>query len=47
MDDQADLVAEALRRLGVRSATVVGHSLGGTVGTALAERSPHLVDRVS
>jgi pimeloyl-ACP methyl ester carboxylesterase len=43
MPDQADLVAEALRRLGVRKATVVGHSLGGTVGTALAERSPELV----
>jgi pimeloyl-ACP methyl ester carboxylesterase len=43
MEDQADLVAEALRRLGVRGATVVGHSLGGTVSTALAERSPTLV----
>jgi pimeloyl-ACP methyl ester carboxylesterase len=37
MEDQAALVAEALKRLDVHGATVVGHSLGGTVGTALAE----------
>jgi pimeloyl-ACP methyl ester carboxylesterase len=46
IEDQADLVAEALARLGVRDATVVGHSLGGTVIVALAERSPNLVDRL-
>ncbi len=44
--DQADLVAEALGRLGVRGATVVGHSLGGTVATALAGQSPDLVSRL-
>ena len=44
--NQADLVAEALNRLGVRDATVVGHSLGGSVATALAERSPRLAKRV-
>jgi pimeloyl-ACP methyl ester carboxylesterase len=44
--DQADLVAAALRRLGVRDAEVVGHSLGGSVATALAERSPQLVRRL-
>ncbi|HET7053301.1 MAG TPA: alpha/beta hydrolase [Solirubrobacterales bacterium] len=43
---QADLVAEAMARLGVRDAEVVGHSLGGSVVTALAERSPRLVGRV-
>jgi pimeloyl-ACP methyl ester carboxylesterase len=43
---QADLVAEALGRLGVRRAEVVGHSLGGSIAVALAERSPALVDRV-
>ena len=31
---------------GVRDATVVGHSLGGTVTVALAEQAPDLVDRV-
>ncbi len=46
IENQADLVAEALGRLGVRGATVVGHSLGGTVSVALAERSPRLVDRI-
>jgi pimeloyl-ACP methyl ester carboxylesterase len=46
MENQADLVAQVLGRLGVRDATVVGHSLGGGVATALAERSPALVDRV-
>jgi pimeloyl-ACP methyl ester carboxylesterase len=44
--NQADLVAGVLSRLGVRDAEVVGHSLGGGVVTALAERSPQLVDRV-
>ncbi len=44
--EQADLVAQALDRLGVRDAEVVGHSLGGPVTTALAERSPRLVDRM-
>lgn len=44
IEEQAALVAEALSRLGVEQATVVGHSLGGTVATALAEQSPDLVD---
>jgi pimeloyl-ACP methyl ester carboxylesterase len=43
---QAEVVAQALERLGVSEAEVVGHSLGGTVATALAEGSPDLVDRV-
>lgn len=46
MPEQADLVAEALGRLGVREAEVVGHSLGGPVSIALAEQSPELVDRL-
>jgi pimeloyl-ACP methyl ester carboxylesterase len=46
VEHQADLVAEALGRLRVRDAEVVGHSLGGTVAVALAERSPQLVDRI-
>ncbi len=46
MPDQAQLVAEALAKLGVGNATVVGHSLGGAVAVALAEQSPDLVDRV-
>ena len=43
MENQADLVAAAMRRLDLRRATVVGHSLGGLVATALAERHPNLV----
>src|SRR3954452_9036969 len=43
IDNQASLVAQALSRLGIRRATVVGHSLGGTVATALTEKSPDLV----
>jgi pimeloyl-ACP methyl ester carboxylesterase len=46
MESQADLVAEAMARLRVREATVVGHSLGGTVVTALAERHPEAVRRL-
>jgi pimeloyl-ACP methyl ester carboxylesterase len=45
--NQAKVVAEALERLGVRDATVVGHSLGGSVGVALTEQNPELVDRLA
>lgn len=45
--NQAKLVAEALRKLRVHGAEVVGHSLGGTVSVALAEQDPELVDRVA
>lgn len=45
-ENQAGVAAEALERLKVEKATVVGHSLGGSVGVALTERSPHLVDRL-
>jgi pimeloyl-ACP methyl ester carboxylesterase len=44
--NQADVVAQALRRLGVRHAEVVGHSLGGSVTVALAQQDPELVERV-
>jgi pimeloyl-ACP methyl ester carboxylesterase len=42
-ENQATLVAEALERLDVENATVVGHSLGGSVGVALTEQNPELV----
>jgi pimeloyl-ACP methyl ester carboxylesterase len=44
--NQAKVVGEALGRLGVKDATVVGHSLGGAVGVALTEQSPELVERL-
>lgn len=46
VENQAELVARALGRLGVSDAEVVGHSLGGPVAFALAERSPQLVNRI-
>lgn len=46
IEDQATAVAEALAKLGVVNATVVGHSLGGSVVTALAQQSPQLATRV-
>ena len=47
MEEQADLVAEVMRRVGVRRpAAVVGHSMGGMVGTALAERHRDRVARL-
>ncbi len=46
IENQANLVAQALSRLGVLNAEVVGHSLGGAVAVALAEQSPELVNRV-
>ncbi|NUW40851.1 alpha/beta fold hydrolase [Nonomuraea rhodomycinica] len=41
--DQGRRVGEALDRLGVEHAVVAGHSSGGYVATALAERRPDLV----
>jgi pimeloyl-ACP methyl ester carboxylesterase len=46
IEDQSTAVAEALAKLGVVNATVVGHSLGGSVATALAQQSPQLASRV-
>jgi pimeloyl-ACP methyl ester carboxylesterase len=46
ISDQAAAVAEALAKLGVVGATVVGHSLGGSVATAIAQQSPQLASRV-
>ena len=46
IDDQASAVAEALAKLHVVGATVVGHSLGGSVAVALAEQSPQLATRL-
>ncbi|MGH2976478.1 MAG: alpha/beta fold hydrolase [Solirubrobacterales bacterium] len=43
IENQADLVAQALAQLEVRDAEVVGHSLGGPVTMALAAQSPQLV----
>jgi pimeloyl-ACP methyl ester carboxylesterase len=43
MPDQARLVDAALAQLGVRRAILAGHSMGGTVATALTERDPQLV----
>jgi pimeloyl-ACP methyl ester carboxylesterase len=42
---QAKVVSEALERLRVKDAEVVGHSLGGSVTVALAQEHPQLVER--
>src|ERR1700730_17825872 len=42
-DAQAELIKLALARLGVSSATVLGHSWGASVAVALALRHPDLV----
>lgn len=44
---QAEAVARALSALHIHDATVIGHSLGGSVAVALAERDPELVERVA
>jgi pimeloyl-ACP methyl ester carboxylesterase len=40
IEDHADAVIEALRDAEVRDALVVGHSMGGSVAVAVAERDP-------
>ncbi len=40
---QADLIARALKQLGVKQATVVGHSLGTLVALAMALHDPKMV----
>jgi pimeloyl-ACP methyl ester carboxylesterase len=47
MSNQASLVADALRKLRVRRAVIAGHSMGGTVATALAEQEPRMVRKVA
>ena len=44
--NQAKVIAQALEKLKVSGAEVVGHSLGGGVAVALAQQSPRLVSRV-
>ena len=44
--NQARLVARALAARGVSGATVVGHSMGGSVAVALAADHPNAVDRI-
>jgi pimeloyl-ACP methyl ester carboxylesterase len=44
-ENQALVVSQALERLHVEHAEVVGHSLGGAVTVALAQEHPRLVDR--
>ena len=43
MEHEAQLVDEALTRLGIHRAVIVGHSMGGLVATALATRDRSLV----
>jgi len=42
-EEQSDLIAAALREVGVQHALVVGQSLGGAIATTLAERHADLV----
>ena len=47
MEDQANRVAAALRKLRVRRAVVAGHSMGGTVAASLVEQHPRLVRKLA
>jgi pimeloyl-ACP methyl ester carboxylesterase len=46
IEDQARTVADVLAALEVRGATIVGHSLGGTVATAVATETEGLVEKL-
>lgn len=47
MDEQARRVLSVLRRLDIRRAVVVGHSMGGWVAVSMAEQDPELVRGVA
>lgn len=44
VDYMADCVAAVLEKANVKSATIVGHSMGGYVALALAQRHPRLIE---
>jgi pimeloyl-ACP methyl ester carboxylesterase len=44
-ENQAQVISEALERLRVENAEIVGHSLGGAVTVALSQEHPQLVGR--
>ena len=46
-DEQARRVGEALDKLRVKRAAIVGHSMGGTVASALVQERPRLVRRIA
>jgi pimeloyl-ACP methyl ester carboxylesterase len=46
MQNQADIVAQVMERLRIPRAPIVGHSMGGIVGTAFAERHRAMVTRL-
>ena len=46
MEEQAQTVTQAMLQLGVERAPIVGHSMGGVVGTAMVERFPRFVSRL-
>jgi pimeloyl-ACP methyl ester carboxylesterase len=46
VDDFVGLVDQFMDRLGIESAPVVGHSMGGTVAMAMAVNKPNRVQRV-
>lgn len=47
IENQAQLVAAALEKLGVRRAMIVGHSMGGAVASALVQENRQLVERIA
>lgn len=46
IDFMADVAADILRIAGVAKATVVGHSMGGYVATAMAELHPEKIEKL-
>jgi pimeloyl-ACP methyl ester carboxylesterase len=43
MDDYADFVAKQLQEAGVSQCTVIGHSMGGYIALAFAEKYPDMI----
>ena len=47
ISDFVDLVDQFMERLGIESASIIGHSMGGTVALSLALAKPHRVKQLA
>lgn len=46
IEEMADSVVEIMNKLGIETASLIGHSMGGYISMALLEQIPHRIHRV-